>query len=343
MIRFTARVRWALLCMMVFLVPSGAKAVAAEPMASPAALALDNDDLLWMSDWPAAVKTSFQGTGKTGMRPNASGGYNPSLWLYRGAAAGQSRPVEVAGMAMADVVGEKGYFRQAAPRAGDRHYALDLKMDEPGHYNVYVTETRVRGDVRDVQIAKMQLGLRSRLGNDSQDPFSRDPISGSATDLELMQLRLPGQRTHRLLVGDGVRFAVRSHGQIVAGVPVTLISQTGWHKTEVSDATGEVGFVLMRDEIPDWKDVRRNNWATFLAVAETVTAGGGVHQGQPYASSRYRATLSLRCWPAAADYSSYAYGLGIILGVLVLCGAGVFIYRERRSHAYQEVRFDEKA
>ena len=51
------------------------------------------------------------------------------------------------------------------------------------------------------------------------------------------------------------------------------------------------------------------------------------------------ASLSEAYAPSVRDYKSYAWGLGVSLGVVVLSGSAIYLYRRRRLKPYREEVF----
>ncbi len=264
------------------------------------------------------------------------------FWLYRGSEPATSRPA-ARDAAPLRLIGETAPAQEIAPATEMRRYMAQISVTVSGHYNAYVTEARVSGGRLEVETAKSQF-VRTERGVREPELDSRAPLFNPEIPLELVREREPGDRIgKRLISGEEARFTVRAHGVPVAGIPVTLISQTGWRKTAISDAAGSVRFRMLRDEFPDWKDFSNRIWSTYLVVAERILDESGEYRGVPYVGTRIRASLADRYYPSPRDYRSYAYGLGIIGLTLLVSGIAVFVYRERRTRKFKETRFDEAA
>ncbi|MGE5476690.1 MAG: hypothetical protein ACM3Q1_08560 [Bacteroidales bacterium] len=265
------------------------------------------------------------------------------LWLRQGAAPGQSAAVAVADAALPlRVVGIDGQPREVAPATDSAGYHAQVPVEEMGFYNAYLTRAAVVDGRLDAMVAKAEV-LKGTCCKKGVDPAQEKPISDPGQPIELVRLHMPDEKLFtRLVSGDEVMFIVTSFGKPLAGATVTLTTQQGWSKTVISGADGRASFTLIRDYYPSWDKFWRLNKQTFLITAE-AQAGAGEWQGQPFQTARLRTTLAGKYSPSPTDYRSYAFGLGISLGVAVFLGTAIYLYRRRRVRPFREVRFDEKA
>lgn len=275
---------------------------------------------------------------------NSSVNQDRFLWVFRGDDPGTAKPVPLAGMT-GHLLGEDGSALPIGHLAGTPPHMAVFRLEKAGNYTAYLRQSRIADGMREVDIARAQIVFSQRLEKRDPDPAARPPVFGDTAELDLTRERLSGEKAYtRLTPGNRVVFTVRSRGEPAAGVPVTLVTQKGWRKTERSDAEGHAVFTLIREDFPSWTSIlRRSSWSTWLAVAERIDPAPGVENGVSFERTRLRATLAGRTYPAPSDYRSQAIGLGIIGAVTALCGIGIFLYRERRARPFREVRFDEHA
>lgn len=270
--------------------------------------------------------------------PFSSGRY---LWLYRGDAPGCS--TAAASGPPLEIVGEDE-ARGVEPLAGRQRFVAKFDLDKAGNYNVYASQAVVRDGTLDLQIAKVQTvrgGLREER---VPDPAERPPVHDPGKAFELVRERGEGERFYtRLSPGDEVVFTVRSFGETVPGVPVSLVSQAGWRRTVVADAAGRVRFQLPRDDFTPRSEIRRSNWSTYVVSAEWSLLRAGEHDGAAYERLHLRTTLSGRYYPSPFEYRSQAIGLGAVAAVVALAAVATFLFRAFRARPFREVRFDELA
>jgi hypothetical protein len=177
-------------------------------------------------------------------------------------------------------------------------------------------------------------------------PAPESPASAprplDSAPLEIVREKAPGEKANfQLCSGDEVVFVVLRRGLPVQNARVRLITQQGWAKDTLTDAHGRARFQLIRDYFPPWGEF--NKWArhTFLVVAETAAPDAGNIQDSSDTNGPNRATLSDSYYPSPKDYSSYAWGLGIVLLVAAFGGTSVYLYRRRRVKPFKEVAFHE--
>jgi len=215
-------------------------------------------------------------------------------------------------------------------------------LEELGFYNAYLTIQTVHDGRLEVQTAKAELLRGTCCRKGIEEETTRAPLDPTAP-IELVREHLPDEELMtRITSGDRLTFTVLGRGAPLAGVPVTLITQHGWHNTAVSDDQGRVSYTMIRDYYPSWSEFNRRHRETYLTVAHLDTREKGTYEDTPYTSVRYTATLAGHYYPSSADYRSYAYGLSITLLVFTFGGTAIYLYRRRRRKPFKEVRFDGK-
>jgi hypothetical protein len=236
--------------------------------------------------------------------------------------------------------------RFGAPFARSENGArATVELTDYGFYNAAVVVRTVQGGVLDVQIAQAELlkGAMSHGGRSEHDPALFKPTIDDAAPFELVREHAPDEMLWtNIRSGEKAVFVVRSFGAPVAGARVTLATQQGWRKTVTTGKDGRAEFMLIRDYFPDWSDFNRRQAGVFLVWAEAEKPQPGALDGRRYATTRYQASLTARYYPAPFDYTSYGYGVGIVVFVMVCGGLATWIYRQRRTKPYKEVVFDEK-
>lgn len=327
--------------------PAGPTPPAPQQNVAPTPL---GDGFLWLADAPLGGRK--QAVAATGSVENAVADVGERamnhadlkhLWLRQGAAPAQSSAVATMDAALPlRVVGIDGRAGEVAPTAEAAGYHAQIPVDEMGFYNAYLTRAAVVDGRLDAMVAKAEV-LKGTCCKKGVDPAQEKAISDPGQPMELVREHMPDEKLFtRLVSGDQVLFTVISFGKPLAGAAVTLTTQQGWSKTVTSGADGRVSFTLIRDYYPSWDKFWRLNKQTFLVTAEAQT-GAGQWQGQPFQSARLRTSLAGKYSPSPADYRSYAFGLGISLGVAAFLGTAIYLYRRRRVRPFKEVRFDEKA
>lgn len=217
-----------------------------------------------------------------------------------------------------------------------------LEIPEMGVGNFYATRTLVRGQTRWIQLAKAEI-VRRNSRERNIDPKWLTSLHDPKLPLEIVRERPDKERLYsRLRSGDTVDFTIYAYGKPLAGVPVIMLTEQGWQKKVFSDAQGKASFTLIRDYFPAWHNFLRRMRETFVVVADHETPEPGIANEGGKTTTHYQATLSGRYALSPHDYSSYAYGLGIVIFVTTFSGLAVYLYRRRRVKPFQEIRFDER-
>jgi hypothetical protein len=295
---------------------------------------------LWLSDTPPGGGS--RGGGGHSHGGSERGARGKELWLRSGA------PLSIAPYATADGEVDGMLFepgRQLSwfvPETAANATRLTVPAQDEGFYNVYLTRRAVENGVLEVTVAKAEL-LNHSCRNGHDDVAAKMKVKYlEQTPLEIVRERMPKENLHgRVGYGDRIQFRVMASGQPVAGVEVTLHTESGWRNSAVSDAEGLVGFTMIRDYFPDWSDFDAGRRQQFLATAVMERNESGTWNGRPYSGVRYLATLPGGYFPSSRDYHSYAYGLLIGLFALTFTGVAVYLYRRRRGRPLREVRFHE--
>lgn len=310
-----------------------------------------DSDLLWLSDAPPGGRNWRTADGGGGAVESAVADAGERtmnhadmkhLWLRRGDTPARSAPVVVAGNPPLRVVAATGQSWEVVPAEAEGGYHARIGVSDMGFYNAYLTRATLADGQLDAVVAKAEV-LKGTCCKKGVDAVQEQAVGDASQPIELVRDHMPDEKLFtRLVSGDVVSFTVTSFGKPLPGATVTLTTQQGWSKSVASDGDGRVSFTLIRDYYPSWDKFWRLNKQTFLVVAE-ARSGPGTWQGQPFRSARLRTTLAGKYSPSPTDYRSYAFGLGISLGLVVFLGSAVYLYRRRRVRPFREVRFDEKA
>ena len=302
---------------------------------------------LWLSDtppssqWAKRTRHAHGGPVERGRR----GVFVKRLWLKAG-----SDPATAAYTGWPD----DAEIRITGPHAGavtpkeftaEEGGGFTFSMPDEGFYDAYLTRRHVDGDVLVAHVIKAEVLKHSCAnGHDRRTTVAlMSPRVSQGAPLEIVRERLHNEDFHTHIVsGDRLRLRVYRDGKPAGGATVRLTTQKGWSKRVVADAEGRATFQLVGDYFPKWTDFDEDRRERFLAEASYTISEPGSFQGQPYRTERYVTTLAGSYYPARSAYSSYLYGLLVVLFAAALALAGVFFYRLKRVKVVRE-RFDEKA
>ena len=215
-----------------------------------------------------------------------------------------------------------------------------FEMPGEGFYRLYVTSRKLQGEVLAVSVAKAEF---ANFGHGGDEDARAKVLTASrildTAPMEIVRERgLDEKPFFQLKSGDEQSFLVLLKGLPAQGVRVRFVSHQGWTKEATTDEQGRVRFQIVRDYFPSWDDFQKRFKATYLLIADTSANETGSFNDETYSSVRYQATLAGSYYPSPDDYRSYAWGLGIGLGVTTLCGLGIYAWRRRRSRPpYREV------
>ncbi len=220
---------------------------------------------------------------------------------------------------------------------------MDGSMD--GVFNVYVVDRRVSGGMLLVRVAKMNIINHScRWGHKFR--FDRERLRPKGLDsipLEIVGYDLWNSYYHvQTMSGDKFVFSVLHYGRPVSAT-VRVQTQSGWMKILKTDSDGRGSFQIIRDYYPEkWSEFKARKRSSFILTAEYERDEEGIYKGRRYKRVKLISTLPWMYQPQRGEYTSYAYGLGIVVAFMIAGGLTVYIYRERRKRPYREVRFNEK-
>ncbi|MEW6645625.1 MAG: hypothetical protein AB1450_00290 [Pseudomonadota bacterium] len=270
--------------------------------------------------------------------------YHKNLWLRAGDGPVDSSYLDQAVPGKVFLLDAKGEMSEV--KAGNVHgsYGINFAMPDEGFYNLYLVNENVTDSVRNIIVAKSEsLKHSCREGHDHVKNLIQ-PNHLDDIPLEIVRERSDDENFHSLIgFGDTVRFLVLRNGKPQAGASVTIHTTHGWRNTVSTDDSGHASFMMIRDYYPPWHEFERRHRQDYVVQAVyTANDAGGSGQLE-YRKTRYEATLNGSYYPSPRDYRSYAYGLLLGTFALVFTGVAVYLYRRRRQHRFQEIRFDEKA
>ncbi len=153
-----------------------------------------------------------------------------------------------------------------------------------------------------------------KAANDDLKPF------GSPIALELIRWRNVNQEPFFISrVGRRVHFKVYFEGKPLAGVPIKVITASGWSKTVVSDEDGNIEFTLIEDRFPP----RKYRWRPEMFLLVATYKNG---------NDTYVSTYPMRVYISPDAYRSKE--AGVIILIVVMLVAGVWAYFRRKEKKY---------
>ncbi len=223
-------------------------------------------------------------------------------------------------------------------------YIISYPGIEEGFYNVYLLEKFAKNDTLTVMVAKAErLSHSCRNGHKGVLKKVTPKIYPDLIPLEIVRKRLPGENFHSIITaGDKVTFQILLNGKPLQGASVRLISQKGWTKQLTTNQNGEVTFQFIQDYISKWQDIKRRIVFNFLLTVEYIKEENGTFQNIPYHHIRYLGTFSDIYRPSQLMYSSFVWGLFVLLFVIIISSLAIYLYRKRTKIEFREITFDEK-
>lgn len=318
---------------------------AASPSAQPI-----RQDVLWLSDQPPArgrpgAHNGDSRSGHGSMMEAMGDGRKPPvrrLWLQQGSSPARASAVQASGpVLLLDPDLQTTTVQPTANDDAQAPYAVAFETATPGYYNAaYVRRSTTPQGVHLVQVAKTVLARPAGHGTRGNE-VTPQRRTDERLPLEIVREPVPDEALNtRLTYGDALVYQVLRQGQPLAGAQVTVITGQGWRNSQTTDEDGKARFTLIRDYFPtDWLDFDRAHREPLLTTATWQLEEAGQHEGQAYTQVRYVASLSEAYAPSVRDYKSYAWGLGVSLGVVVLSGSAIYLYRRRRLKPYREEVF----
>jgi hypothetical protein len=264
------------------------------------------------------------------------------LWLQQGSSPTRASAAQASGpVLLLDPALQATAVQPQGEPGAQAGYAVAFETPTPGPYNAaFVRRSTTPQGVHLVQVAKAVLARPAGHGT-----RGNELTPGLRTDarlpLEIVREPVPDEGLNtRLTYGDPLVYQVWRQGQPLAGAQVTVITGQGWRNSQTTDGEGKARFTLIRDYFPArWLDFDRSHREPLLTTATWQQDEVGEHEGQAYTQVRYVASLSEAYAPSVRDYKSYAWGLGIALGVVTFTGTAIYLYRRRRLKPYREEVF----
>jgi hypothetical protein len=305
-------------------------------------------DPQWLSDAPPPSDTAGKSRHNHGgvVEEGDDGKMFKRLWLRAGAELPKAgylhgAPGDAVELTLLDPLGRVTTY--SAEALG--HGGLRFELAEEGYYNVYLVEQRVQGGALATTVTKAEVLKHScRDGRHDWAAVAEriPPHALASAPFDIVRVRAADEDFHtEIRSGDNVRFRVEMRGRPVSGAQVRIITQQGWEKTVATGDDGVASFLVIRDYFPRWEMFQRRYREKYLVVADYATEAHGSYRGSAYRAQRFRATLPGSYLPSKRDYTSYAYGLGLVLFASTFSGLGVYLYRRRRSKPYREASLGE--
>jgi len=222
---------------------------------------------------------------------------------------------------------------------------LDGSLD--GFFNLYVIDRNVSEGTLIVRAPKANM-VNHSCGWGHKFKFDEERFRtkyDEAMPLEIVAENLWDRNFHsKTMSGDRLQVNVLRNGRPAPKAQVSFRMGSGWTKTVEADNDGKAAVQLIRDYYPEtWSLFDARKFSTVLVTASIEEQQKGLYEGRAYARTRLIATLPWRYVPQRAEYTSYAFGLGIASLFAVASGGGIYAFRARRKKAFQEVDFDERA
>lgn len=214
-----------------------------------------------------------------------------------------------------------------------------------GPNNVYVVEQGVENETLYVRTAQwITMHHSCGWGHDAKfDEKLTTPQAINTIPMEIVVDKMWDGNFHLALQsGDKLGLTILSRGKPVTGAQVVIRSEKGWEIKTVTDDNGKVSVQMIRDYYPPlWQLFKRTHRGEVLITASHSFHQQGIFKDKPFSSIHHQTTLPWMYTPSKRDYTSYSYGLSLVMIGSTLSGLGMFFYRERRKKPYKEISLNE--
>ncbi len=223
-------------------------------------------------------------------------------------------------------------------------HVLTFEGNMEGFYNVYLFERFVEEETLNIVVAKAEvLSHKCSNGHAGMRKKMLHRTFNEEIPFEIVRERIPGEDFHTFLSsGDDVTFKVLLKGAPLEYSKVMLSTQKRWVNNLKTDINGGAAFQLVGDYYPRFKEINKRNIHNFLVTAEYTVKKSGSYQGIPYERIHYAGTLGGSYIPSKTMYTSYLYGLILLIFVMPAVATLIYFYREHRKRPYKEYAFREK-
>lgn len=209
---------------------------------------------------------------------------------------------------------------------------MDGTMD--GIFNLYVIDKQIINDTLLIRVAKMNV-INHSCGWGHKFKYDKErlrPKYHEQVPLEIVAYDLWDRNFHsKAASGDRLTFTVLNYGRPVKA-DIKARTEGGWIKSLKTDEKGGASFQLIREYYPEkWNDFNVRKRTGLLLIAESEIEEKGIFEGRPYKGIKLVTTLPLRYQVNRTEYTSYGYGLMVMMFFLAVSAAVVYIYRKKVS------------
>ncbi len=303
-------------------------------------------DIIWLSGTPPEKLTKEIRHGMHGVSyiREKDGTEKKILWIRSGRFPVESEYTDSTKTPEIFVLSPDGKLIEGELLHGQWGYVLTYEGNIEGFYNVYLVERFTKGDTLHIMVSKAEvLSHKCSKGHAGIQKKMPPKTLGKNIPFEIVRKRIPEEDFHTYLSsGDDVTFKVFLNGEHLEGSKIMLSTEKRWTNNLKTAINGEATFQLIGDYYSKWKELNKRKVHKILLIAVYTVTTDGSYEGVPYKYIHYTGTLSDSYIPSKTMYTSYVYGLLLLVFVIIITSISIFIYRERRKKPYKEEIFDEK-
>jgi len=309
------------------------------------ALALEN---IWLSNTPPKKISKKIRHGMHGVSfvKGQDGKEKKILWIRSGGFPVESRYANCTNTKKSTIAvrSPDGKLIEGNVSHGPLGYVLTFKGDTEGFYNVYLFERFVEGETLNIAVAKAEvLSHKCSNGHAGMRKKMLHRIFKGDVSFEIIRKRIPNEDFHTFLSsGNNLTFKVLLNGVPLKFSKVILSTQKKWLKSLKTDMNGEATFQLIGDYYPKWKELNKRKIHYFLVTAEYIVKKKGSYKGIPYKRIHYAGTFGGSYIPSKTMYTSYFYGLILLIFIMIAVTVFIYFHRERKKKPFKEYVFSEK-
>ena len=218
-------------------------------------------------------------------------------------------------------------------------YIVTFPGLKDGFYSIYLIEKFVQNDTLKIRVAKTERMHHScRNGHDKALLRVKPKTYPERIPIEIVRERISGENLHTVMEpGNNVTYKTIINNEPCEYGNIQMISNKGWMKIETTNSDGEASFQFIQDDNTKLKELRSRITFNYLIHVNKTVAENGIFNNEQYSFVKYSSTFSDTYRPSQMLYSSFVWGLFVILGAVILLVVGVYIYRRRRRVEYKEI------
>lgn len=213
--------------------------------------------------------------------------------------------------------------------------AFIFEIPNNGYYTLFAINEAIKDDTLYYKIAKMEYLHGSHGNDDKYSDIDKEVLFSKEPRIDLVRLRNEKENSYfyKNHSGEEIKFKAFLDNKPLSNANIKVSLETGWEKNLTTDENGLVVFNIINDYFPKWTEFNKRHKQNLLVTMEYEA----VTQTKDYNIEKFILTYPISFYPGEDEYKSYAYGLMIGFGLLVLISLTIYLYRLHGKKQLKEI------